>query len=189
MCANGCWRPVRIFTPSTIMAVLRCIGSCADWVHSIHSSRAGVHSLVPHTFVNCSLDTLITSPMLLTRPAARPFSDSVIPTTFDKTLSPEGTHIMSLFTQWVPEDWSKEPHEAEIEAYADRMVDAYNEVAPNFKSSIIHRDVVSSYLELMMTGRLSRVRSLVALGGTCGHAGTSPAGYSSATGRRPLKNW
>ena len=79
------------------------------------------------------------------RPAAKPFSDSVIPTTFDKTLSPEGTHIMSLFTQWVPEDWAKEPHEAEIEAYADRMIDAYNDVAPNFKSSIIHRDVVSSY--------------------------------------------
>jgi phytoene dehydrogenase-like protein len=79
------------------------------------------------------------------RPAARPFSDSVIPTTFDKTLSPEGTHIMSLFTQWVPEDWSKEPHKDEIEAYADRMIDMYNEVAPNFKSSIIHRDVVSSY--------------------------------------------
>src|SRR5215470_2130533 len=36
------------------------------------------------------------------RPAARPFSDGVIPTAFDKTLCPEGTHIMSLFTQWVP---------------------------------------------------------------------------------------
>src|ERR1700733_13286651 len=44
------------------------------------------------------------------RPAARPFSDGVIPTAFDKTLSPEGTHIMSLFTQWVPADWSEEPH-------------------------------------------------------------------------------
>ena len=79
------------------------------------------------------------------RPAAKPFSDSVIPTTFDKTLSPEGTHIMSLFTQWVPEDWASEPHKDEIEAYADRMIDAYDEVAPNFRSSIIHKDVVSSY--------------------------------------------
>ena len=79
------------------------------------------------------------------RPAAKPFSDSVIPTTFDKTLSPEGTHIMSLFTQWVPESYAREPHKDEIEAYADRMIDAYNEVAPNFKSSILHRDVVSSY--------------------------------------------
>ena len=39
------------------------------------------------------------------RPALMPFSDGVIPTTLDKTLNPDGTHIMSLFTQWVPADW------------------------------------------------------------------------------------
>jgi phytoene dehydrogenase-like protein len=79
------------------------------------------------------------------RPALAPFSDGVIPTTFDKTLSPEGTHIMSLFTQWVPADWADEPHQEELEAYADRMVDLYDEVAPNFKASILHRDVVGPY--------------------------------------------
>jgi phytoene dehydrogenase-like protein len=79
------------------------------------------------------------------KPATRPFSDSVIPTAFDKTLCPEGYHIMSLFTQWVPENWAEEPHSAELEAYADRMIDCYNEVAPNFKSAIIHRDIVGPY--------------------------------------------
>src|ERR1700733_14728771 len=79
------------------------------------------------------------------RPAARPFSDGVIPTAFDKTLSPEGTHIMSLFTQWVPADWNEEPHTAELEAYADRMIDCYNELAPNLKSAILHRDIVGPY--------------------------------------------
>ena len=69
----------------------------------------------------------------------------MIPTAFDKTLCPEGTHIMSLFTQWVPADWSEEPHTEELEAYADRMIDCYNEVAPNFKSSILHRDIVGPY--------------------------------------------
>jgi phytoene dehydrogenase-like protein len=77
--------------------------------------------------------------------AVRPFSDGVIPSTFDRTLCPEGTHIMSLFTQWVPETWSEEPHTDELEAYADRMVDCYNELAPNFKSSILHRDVVGPH--------------------------------------------
>src|SRR6266567_2929294 len=76
------------------------------------------------------------------KPAARPFSDGVIPTAFDKTLCPEGTHIMSLFTQWVPSDWNLEPHTAELEAYADRMIELYDEVAPNFKASILHRDIV-----------------------------------------------
>jgi phytoene dehydrogenase-like protein len=79
------------------------------------------------------------------RAAARPFSDGVIPTAFDKTLAPEGYHIMSLFTQWVPSTWNTEPHREELEKYADRVIDTYNEVAPNFKAAILHRDVVGPY--------------------------------------------
>jgi phytoene dehydrogenase-like protein len=79
------------------------------------------------------------------KPAVRPFSDGVIPTAFDKTLCPGGTHIMSLFTQWVPADWNLEPHTSELEAYADRMIELYDEVAPNFKASILHRDVVGPH--------------------------------------------
>jgi phytoene dehydrogenase-like protein len=79
------------------------------------------------------------------RPAAAPFSDSVIPTTFDRTLAPEGTHIMSLFSQWVPAEWSTEPHTEELAAYADRLIDLYNDLAPNFRSSILHRDIVGPY--------------------------------------------
>jgi phytoene dehydrogenase-like protein len=50
-----------------------------------------------------------------------------------------------MFTQWVPQEWSQEPHQAELEAYADRIVDGYNELAPNFKSSILHRQVIGPY--------------------------------------------
>jgi phytoene dehydrogenase-like protein len=79
------------------------------------------------------------------RPALRPFSDGVIPTAFDKSLVPEGYHIMSLFSQWVPADWNEEPHTEELAAYADRMIDCYNELAPNFKSSILHTDIVGPH--------------------------------------------
>ena len=79
------------------------------------------------------------------RPAVAPFSDGVIPTVIDKTLCPEGNHIMSLFTQWVPHEYSKEPHREELEAYADRVIDGYNELAPNLKSSIMHRQVLGPY--------------------------------------------
>ena len=79
------------------------------------------------------------------RPAQKPFSDGVIPTAFDKTLCPPGYHVMSLFTQWVPATWSQQPHREELDKYADRVIDAYNEVAPNFKSAILHRDVVGPY--------------------------------------------
>src|SRR6476469_6770055 len=50
------------------------------------------------------------------RAALRPFSDGVIPTTFDRTLGPDGHHIMSLFTQWVPSDRNESPHLADLEA-------------------------------------------------------------------------
>ncbi|HET9091315.1 MAG TPA: NAD(P)/FAD-dependent oxidoreductase [Acidimicrobiales bacterium] len=79
------------------------------------------------------------------RAAERPFSDSVIPSTFDRTLCPEGTHVMSLFSQWVPADWADEPHEVELEAYADRLIAQYDELAPNFKASILHRDIVGPH--------------------------------------------
>ena len=36
------------------------------------------------------------------RAATRPFADGCIPTMFDHTLAPEGMHVMSMFTQWVP---------------------------------------------------------------------------------------
>ena len=49
------------------------------------------------------------------RPATAPFSDGVVPTIFDRTLAPEGHHIISLFTQWVPHEWSEKPHTEELE--------------------------------------------------------------------------
>jgi phytoene dehydrogenase-like protein len=75
--------------------------------------------------------------------ATLPFSDTAIPTVFDRTLAPEGVHVMSMFTQWVPQEWADEDgHDAELEAYADRLIDRVNDVAPNFKGSITHRQII-----------------------------------------------
>jgi phytoene dehydrogenase-like protein len=71
------------------------------------------------------------------RPATQPFSDCEIPTVFDRTLAPEGVHVMSMFTQWVPESWSQEPHTEELKAYADRLFDRFEVIAPGFKDSIM----------------------------------------------------
>jgi phytoene dehydrogenase-like protein len=43
------------------------------------------------------------------RPSAVPFADVCIPSVFDKTLAPEGHHIVSMFTQWVPHTWAGKP--------------------------------------------------------------------------------
>jgi len=78
-------------------------------------------------------------------PATKPFVDGVIPTLFDKTLAPEGKHIFSMFTQYVPHEWSEAPYREELEAYADRVIDCYTELAPNLKGSILHRQVIGPY--------------------------------------------
>ena len=77
--------------------------------------------------------------------ATAPFSDGVMPTVFDRTLAPEGCHIVSLFTQWVPHEWSEEPQPEELEAYADRVIAGYDEMAPGFAGSVLHRQVIGPY--------------------------------------------
>jgi len=79
------------------------------------------------------------------QPALAPYSEGVILTASDASLAPSGTHIASLFTQYVPKEWAQEPRREELEAYADRVVDAYTDLAPNFRTSIIARQVLSAF--------------------------------------------
>jgi phytoene dehydrogenase-like protein len=79
------------------------------------------------------------------RAAARPFSDSVIPSTVDDSLCPPGTHVMSMFTQWVPHTWASEPDPEELEAYADRVIAEYDKHAPGFAGQVIHRQVIGPH--------------------------------------------
>jgi phytoene dehydrogenase-like protein len=77
------------------------------------------------------------------RASRRPFVDGAIPTTIDRHLAPEGVHIFSMFSQWVPHTWADDPPErAELEAYADRIIDGYTELAPNFRDAVIDRQVI-----------------------------------------------
>ena len=77
--------------------------------------------------------------------ATAPFSDGNMPTYADPTLAPEGKHIVSLFTQWCPAEWADEPDDAELEAYADRVVAGYDELAPGFADSVLHRQVLGPH--------------------------------------------
>jgi phytoene dehydrogenase-like protein len=77
--------------------------------------------------------------------ATRPFVDGTIPTTLDRRLAPEGVHVFSMFSQWVPDDWNGAPHRDELEQYADRIIDTYTELAPNFKSAVIDRQVIGPF--------------------------------------------
>ncbi len=79
------------------------------------------------------------------RGATAPYVDGYIPSTLDTEMTPEGLHCFSMFTQYVPHEWSDSPHREELEAYADRVIDGYTELAPNFKSAVIDRQVLGPY--------------------------------------------
>jgi phytoene dehydrogenase-like protein len=79
------------------------------------------------------------------RPSGRPFADICIPSVFDRTLCPPGQHIVSMFTQWVPQEWAGKPMDEELEAHADRVVARLEAVAPGFTDSILHRQVIGPW--------------------------------------------
>jgi phytoene dehydrogenase-like protein len=79
------------------------------------------------------------------RASASPFAEGTIPTTLDRKLAPPGVHVFSIFSQWVPHPWSREPHREELEAYADRIVRLYGELAPNFERAVIDRQVLGPH--------------------------------------------
>ncbi len=79
------------------------------------------------------------------RASRRPFADIAIPSVFDDSLAPEGHHVVSMFTQWVPHEWSSAPHRGEVEAHADAVVARVEEVAPGFTSSVLHRQVIGPH--------------------------------------------
>jgi phytoene dehydrogenase-like protein len=66
-----------------------------------------------------------------------------IPSSLDRTLAPDGRHVVSLFVQYAPYtlgagDWS-----VEKERFADRCVEEITRFAPNFARSVMHRQVLS----------------------------------------------
>jgi phytoene dehydrogenase-like protein len=79
------------------------------------------------------------------RPSALPFADICIPSVFDDSLAPQGHHIMSMFTQWVPHSYADRPDPGELAAYADRVIARMEAVAPGFTGSVLHRQVIGPH--------------------------------------------
>lgn len=76
----------------------------------------------------------------------RPVVEMLIPSTLDDSLAPAGRHVASLFVQHVaprlpqPRSWA-DP--AEKERFADLVIETVNEHAPNFRSAVIARQILS----------------------------------------------
>jgi phytoene dehydrogenase-like protein len=78
------------------------------------------------------------------RPSQAPIIEATIPSSLDETLAPAGQYVMSMFTQYFPYKLAPGLSLAEErEKYADRCFDLMNEYAPNFKRSVIARQVLT----------------------------------------------
>ncbi len=89
------------------------------------------------------------------RPSADPILECTLPTSVDPSVAPPGQHLMSMFIQYFPYNLkpltpNPSPHGGEggnvdelKEKFADRCFDILNEYAPNFKKSVIARQVLA----------------------------------------------
>jgi phytoene dehydrogenase-like protein len=74
----------------------------------------------------------------------RPVVEMLIPSTRDPTLAPAGRHVASLFVQYAaPQLPDGRSWDDAREAFADLVMETVDAYAPNFKASVIARQVLS----------------------------------------------
>ena len=75
-------------------------------------------------------------------PAAGPYVEIEVPSSVDPSLTDDGTHVMTMFTQYGPYGEDGWPEGARG-AYADRCFDMLAEHAPNLRDALIHHEVLA----------------------------------------------
>jgi phytoene dehydrogenase-like protein len=73
----------------------------------------------------------------------RPYMDILIPSMLDPSMAPPGKHVMSIFVQYAPYKLNGGWTDARRNALGDTVIDTLAEYAPNIKSAILHRQVVT----------------------------------------------
>jgi phytoene dehydrogenase-like protein len=89
------------------------------------------------------------------QPSRTPILECTIPSVVDPTVAPAGKHLMSMFIQYAPYKLKggnsngspgSAPSWDELrDPFADRCFDLLNEYAPNFKSSVLDRQVLTPF--------------------------------------------
>jgi phytoene dehydrogenase-like protein len=81
----------------------------------------------------------------------QPIVEVLIPSTLDDSLAPKGQHVASMFCQHVsPQLPNGDSWDLHREKVADLMIDTVNQYAPNFKASVLGRQI-NSPLDLERT--------------------------------------
>ncbi|HXV86715.1 MAG TPA: NAD(P)/FAD-dependent oxidoreductase [Gemmatimonadales bacterium] len=73
----------------------------------------------------------------------RPYLDVVIPSMIDPGMAPPGRHVMSIFVQYAPYQLTGGWTDQRREAFGDVVVDTLTQYAPNLRSAILHRQVIT----------------------------------------------
>jgi len=73
----------------------------------------------------------------------RPYMDIVFPSMIDPNMAPPGKHVASIFVQYCPYHVNGGWNDAKREAFGDAVIDTLSEYAPNLKSAILHRQVLT----------------------------------------------
>ena len=77
------------------------------------------------------------------RPSERPLLEMTIPTMYDPSLAPPGHHIMGIFLQYAPYTLRGLKWDEIREPYADHVLSVLEEYAPNIRSIVVHRQVLT----------------------------------------------
>ena len=72
-----------------------------------------------------------------------PYMDIVIPSMIDPGMAPPGKHVMSVFVQYAPYQLNGGWTDQKREAFGDAVVDTIARYAPNIKSLIVGRQVLT----------------------------------------------
>jgi phytoene dehydrogenase-like protein len=73
----------------------------------------------------------------------RPYMDIIIPSMIDPGMAPPGKHVMSIFVQYAPYNLTGGWNDRQREAFGDAVIDTLAQYAPNIKSAILHRQVLT----------------------------------------------
>jgi phytoene dehydrogenase-like protein len=73
----------------------------------------------------------------------RPYIDIVIPSLTDPSVAPPGKHVMSCFVQYAPYHLKEGIWDEQREAFGDAVIETISEYAPNLRSIMLHRQVLT----------------------------------------------
>ncbi len=74
----------------------------------------------------------------------RPYLDIIFPSVIDPNMAPPGKHVASIFVQYCPYHIDGGWNDAKREAFGDAVIDTLSQYAPNLKSAILHRQVLTA---------------------------------------------